>query len=54
MMNVLMGWRQTYATREAAKSDIFDYIERFYKRQRRHVYLDYVSPVEFENQAMSA
>ena len=46
--------RQTYPTREAAKSDIFDYIERFYNRQRRHAYLDYVSPVEFENQVMSA
>ena len=46
--------RQTYPTREAAKSDIFDYIERFYNRQRRHAYLGYVSPVAFENQAMRA
>lgn len=46
--------RQTYATREQAKTDVFDYIERFYNRWRRHAYLDYVSPVEFEKQAMRA
>jgi len=46
--------RQTYATREDAKSDVFDYIERFYNRQRRHSYLDYISPVAFEEQAMRA
>lgn len=44
--------RQTYATREEAKSDVFDYIECFYNRWRRHAYLDYVSPVAFEEQAM--
>jgi len=27
---------------------MFDYIEIFYNRQRRHSNLDYVSPVEFE------
>ncbi len=37
-----------YWTREEAKADITDYIERFYNRKRRHSYLDYVSPVEFE------
>ncbi len=44
--------RQTYATREEAKADVFDYIERFYNRWRRHATLDYVSPVEYENQTM--
>jgi putative transposase len=44
--------RRTYVTREEAKADVFDYIERFYNRRRRHGYLGYVSPVEFENQAM--
>ena len=42
--------RQTYATREEAKTDVFDYIERFYNRWRRHATLGYVSPVEYENQ----
>ena len=37
-----------YWTRDEAKSDIIDYIERFYNRKRRHSYLGYLSPVEFE------
>lgn len=37
-----------YWTREEAKADIIDYIERFYNRSRRHSYLGYISPVEFE------
>ena len=37
-----------YWTREEAQSDIIDYIERFYNRKRRHSYLGYVSPVEYE------
>ncbi len=44
--------RQTYATREEAKTDVFDYIERFYNRCRRHATLGYVSPVEYESQVM--
>ena len=44
--------RRTYATREEAKADIFDYIECFYNRRRKHGYLGYISPVEFEKQAM--
>ena len=37
-----------YWTREEAATDITDYIERFYNRKRRHSYLGYVSPVEYE------
>ena len=37
-----------YDTRQDAKTDIFDYIEVFYNRQRRHSYLGYLSPVDFE------
>ena len=37
-----------YLTREAAKKDIIDYIEMFYNSNRRHSYLGYLSPVEFE------
>ena len=44
--------RQTYRTHEEAKADLFDYIECFYNRQRRHAYLRYISPVEFENRTM--
>ena len=46
--------RRTYATREEAKADVFDYIEVFYNRRRRHAYLDYLSPVEFEYRTMRA
>jgi len=37
-----------YDARQEAKMDIFDYIEIFYNRQRRHSYLGYLSPVDFE------
>jgi putative transposase len=41
--------RKVYRTREQARADVFDYIERFYNPTRRHSTLGYVSPVEFEN-----
>ena len=37
-----------YQTREEAKRDIVDYIEMFYNSKRRHSYLGYLSPKEFE------
>lgn len=37
-----------YRTRAEAKGDIFEYIELFYNPKRRHSYLDYVSPMKFE------
>lgn len=37
-----------WATRTAARSAIFDYIETWYNRQRRHSTLGYVSPITFE------
>ena len=39
---------RTFATREEAKSAIFEYIEVFYNRQRRHSALGYLSPVEYQ------
>ena len=45
-------YRRHYRTREEARADIFDYIERFYNRQRRHGYVGDLSPVEFENRTM--
>lgn len=41
--------RRIYSTREDAKSDVFDYIELFYNSRRRHSYLGYVSPQEYES-----
>lgn len=40
--------RHIYATRDEAKSDVFDYIESFYNRTRRHSYLGLLSPLAFE------
>ena len=40
--------RRIYRTRELAKADIFDYIEMFYNRTRRHSHLGGVSPEAFE------
>ena len=37
-----------YSTREEARRDIVDYIEMFYNSKRRHSYLGYLSPKEFE------
>jgi len=37
-----------YKTRDDARKDIVDYIEMFYNSRRRHSYLGYVSPREFE------
>ena len=40
--------KQIFITREIAASKIFEYIEMFYNPKRRHSYLDYLSPNEFE------
>lgn len=40
----------TYQTREQAKQSIFEYIEVFYNRKRRHSTLGYLSPADFEKQ----
>jgi putative transposase len=39
-----------YSTREQAKRSIFEYVEVFYNRKRRHSTLGYVSPTKFEKQ----
>jgi len=46
--------RKTYRTRDQAKADVFDYIERFYNAKRRHSTLGYLSPMEFENRGALA
>jgi putative transposase len=40
--------RVRYRTREEARADVFEYIECFYNRQRRHGYLGNISPATFE------
>ena len=39
---------EDYATRDEAKASIFEYIETFYNRVRRHSTLGYVPPVNYE------
>jgi transposase InsO family protein len=39
---------EKYTTREAAKASIFEYVEVFYNRVRRHSSLGFVSPAEYE------
>jgi transposase InsO family protein len=43
-----------YQTRDEARRDIFEYIEVFYNRQRRHSTLGYLSPAQFELAALAA
>ena len=43
-----------YETRTEAIQSVFEYIEIFYNRQRRHSALGYRSPVSFELEAMAA
>ena len=45
---------KVYRTRNEARTDVFDYIERFYNPRRRHSKLGYISPMEFEARAMLA
>lgn len=40
--------QHTFATRQAARLALFDYIEGFYNSHRRHSALGYLSPAEFE------
>lgn len=43
----LVYWNR-YKTRKEAKSSIFQFIEGFYNRKRRHSYLNYLSPYQYE------
>jgi len=40
--------KRVYRTRDLARADVFDYIEVFYNRKRRHGYLGNISPADFE------
>jgi transposase InsO family protein len=39
---------RAWPTRQAARTAIYEYIEVFYNRRRRHSSLDYLSPTEYE------
>ncbi|MCE8001188.1 MAG: IS3 family transposase, partial [Rhodobiaceae bacterium] len=46
--------RKVYRTRDQARADVFDYIERFYNPRRRHSTIGYLSPMQYEERAMKA
>lgn len=41
-------YHEDYRTRAQARQSIFEYIEVFYNRQRRHAFLNYMTPVGYE------
>jgi putative transposase len=43
--------RVRYRTRDEARADLFEYIEVFYNRKRRHGYLGNISPADFEQRS---
>ena len=45
--------RKVYRTRDQARADVFDYIERFYNPRRRHSTIGYLSPMAFEQLAQT-
>jgi putative transposase len=42
--------KNSFSSRNEAKAAIFEYIEVYYNRKRRHSSLEYMSPVEYEKQ----
>ena len=40
--------RERFATRDQARSAVFDYIEGFYNPRRRHSAIGYHSPIDYE------
>jgi putative transposase len=40
--------RRTWPTRRELTSEVFEYIEAFYNRRRRHSTLGFLSPAQFE------
>jgi putative transposase len=41
-------YHRRYQTRQQAKQDIFEYIEVFYNRQRRHSTIGYQTPLDYD------
>ena len=45
--------RRSWPTKAEARTAVFDYIEAFYNRRRRHSTLGMLSPVDFETRTLS-
>jgi transposase InsO family protein len=50
-LKVELVHREQYTTRRMAKSKIFEYIETYYNRQRKHSAIGYKIPMQFEKAA---
>jgi transposase InsO family protein len=50
-LKVELVYRSRWSTRTHARNEVFEYIELFYNRRRRHSALGYLSPDEFEHLA---
>ncbi len=48
-----LGSDNIFRTKEEAKAEIFEYIEVFYNEWRKHLTLNYCSPVQFEQYLMT-
>src|SRR4051812_7642935 len=44
--------RRSWPTRRELTSEIFEYVEAFYNRTRRHSTLDYLSPADYQNRTL--
>jgi putative transposase len=44
---------EDYRNHDEARRSLFEYVEVFYNRQRRHSHLDYLSPVQYEARSAS-
>lgn len=53
-LKVELVYQEKFRTRKEAELAIFEYIEAFYNRERRHSSIGYLSPEEFEKQALLA
>jgi transposase InsO family protein len=53
-LKVELVYRKTFRTREEAKQAIFDWIETWYNRERRHSALGYMTPDEYEKLALAS
>ena len=41
-------YHEDYKTRTDARQSVFEYVEVFYNRKRRHAFLNYMTPVDYE------
>ncbi len=51
-LKIELVYQRQWSTRTQARSELFEYIELFYNRQRRHSALGYLCPSEFERLAI--